>query len=202
MADMQRLIEMLQSENSKERYNACEELRVSPSIPPEAIQALRSATRDANPNVAEAAQRAIMLHTSDASNSSIIDKNPPPDGSSISGGTGLTCTAVLVSIALGLTFFVMSLFPSEPGQGAIIVLPFSLAWLIVVIAAVVKGFRSTRSQVKATSSAYLYLMITLAAGSIVIPLAVREGGTLFDALLCASPGLVGIGLAVSRLWSH
>ena len=73
MADIQHLMQMLQSEYSTERYDACEKLRMSPSLPPEAIQALRSATSDANPKVAEAAQRAIMRHTSHVSNSSSFD---------------------------------------------------------------------------------------------------------------------------------
>ena len=55
---------MLQSNDSNKRYDACEELRVSPSLPPEALEALRLATNDANPDVADAARRAIELHTS------------------------------------------------------------------------------------------------------------------------------------------
>ena len=211
MADIQHLMKMLQSEDSKERYDACEKLRGSSSLPPEAIQALRFTTSDANPKVAEAAQRAIMRHTSDASNSSIFDKNAPQDRASISGATSpLTWTAVLVFIALGLTFCLMSLLPavtSGPGQGGIILVPFFLAWLIVVISAVVTGFKSTRSEAKNRSSAYLYLMITLAVGSVgimVIP-PLREGSNLLETLLymllCASPALVGVLLAIFRLRS-
>ncbi len=63
MSDVQRLIIMLQSKNSNERYDACEELRVSSLLPPEALEALRSVTNDTNPDVADAARRAIELHS-------------------------------------------------------------------------------------------------------------------------------------------
>ena len=62
MSDIQGLIKMLQSNNHNKRYDACEELRVSPWLPPEALEALSSVTNDANPDVADAARRAIDLH--------------------------------------------------------------------------------------------------------------------------------------------
>ena len=62
MADIQSLIKMLQSNNSNKRYKACELLRVSPSLPPKAIEALRLVTNDPDPDVADAAQRALALH--------------------------------------------------------------------------------------------------------------------------------------------
>ncbi len=65
MSDIQSLINMLQSNNPNKRYDACEELRVSPSLPPEALEALLLVTNDANPDVADAAQRAIKLHSPD-----------------------------------------------------------------------------------------------------------------------------------------
>lgn len=63
MADFQRLIKMLQSKNPDERFEACEKLRVATEIPPEALEALRSAASDTNLDVADAAQRAIKLHS-------------------------------------------------------------------------------------------------------------------------------------------
>ena len=63
MSDIHSLIKMLQSENPNKRYDACEELRLLPSLPPEALEALRLATNDPNPSVADAAQRAIALHS-------------------------------------------------------------------------------------------------------------------------------------------
>ncbi|MBE0670365.1 MAG: hypothetical protein IH588_07240 [Anaerolineales bacterium] len=63
MSDIQNLIKMLHSNNPNMRYDACEELRVSHQpLPQEAIDALNSATNDSDPDVADAAQRALALH--------------------------------------------------------------------------------------------------------------------------------------------
>jgi len=63
MSDVQGLIKMLQSKDHNKRYDACELLRVSPSLPIEALDALRLTTNDENPDVADAARRAIELHS-------------------------------------------------------------------------------------------------------------------------------------------
>ena len=57
------LINMLQSKNHYERYDACELLRVSPSLSLEALDALRLTTNDENLDVADAARRAIKHHS-------------------------------------------------------------------------------------------------------------------------------------------
>lgn len=63
MPDIQHLIELLKSDNPNKQYDACEQLRVSPApLPQEAIDALRLATKDTDPDVADAAQRALALH--------------------------------------------------------------------------------------------------------------------------------------------
>jgi len=60
MTDIQGIIKMLQSNNPIKRYDACEELRVSRRpLPQDAIIALNIAAKDPNPDVAEAAQRAL-----------------------------------------------------------------------------------------------------------------------------------------------
>ena len=65
MPDIQRLIELLQSDNPNKRYDAWEELRVSRQpLPQDAIDALQIAKGDSNSEVADAAQRALALHTS------------------------------------------------------------------------------------------------------------------------------------------
>jgi len=66
MSDIQSVIKMLQSDNHNKRYDACEELRVlvlREALPQEAIHALNFATNDPNPDVADAAQRALSFHT-------------------------------------------------------------------------------------------------------------------------------------------
>jgi hypothetical protein len=65
MADFQHLIGMLQSKDPDKRFEACEKLRVATNIPPEALEALRSVANDTNLDVADAAQRAIKLHSPD-----------------------------------------------------------------------------------------------------------------------------------------
>lgn len=69
MPEIPHLIKMLQDENHNNRYQACEELRVSKSpLPQEAIDALIIATSDTDPDVADAARRALTLHTSNTYN--------------------------------------------------------------------------------------------------------------------------------------
>ena len=64
MPDFQSLIKLLQNDNPNKRYEACEELRVSQQpLPQEAIDVLNLATNDSNPDVADAARRALALHT-------------------------------------------------------------------------------------------------------------------------------------------
>lgn len=73
---------MLKSENPSKRYEACEELRVAPTLPLEAIGALRAATADPDPLVADAARRAWILHADTPASS-----NPPQAPSSVGKAT-------------------------------------------------------------------------------------------------------------------
>lgn len=57
------LLKMLQSPKASKRYEACEYLRVAPTITPEAIIALQNALNDTDAEVADAAQRSLNLHT-------------------------------------------------------------------------------------------------------------------------------------------
>jgi hypothetical protein len=64
MKDIPRLISMLADHNPNKRYDACEYLRVYPhQLPQEALDALLLATSDHNTDVADAARRALALHT-------------------------------------------------------------------------------------------------------------------------------------------
>jgi len=56
MADFAKLVADLKSKRPSTRYDACEELRVAPAIPGDAIIALRTATSDPDSAVAEAAR--------------------------------------------------------------------------------------------------------------------------------------------------
>lgn len=55
-------LDQLSSPNKIKRYNACEELRLAPRLSPEAILALEKASGDPDPEVAEAARRALLVH--------------------------------------------------------------------------------------------------------------------------------------------
>jgi hypothetical protein len=64
MANIERLLQDLQSDNPEKRLNACERLLFSLGIPDNAIEALRKATKDSDPDVADMARKAldIQLH--------------------------------------------------------------------------------------------------------------------------------------------
>ena len=63
MSDIQALIELLKSDDPNKRYDACEELKVRRHpLPQEAMDALHTAAHDPNPEVADAAQRALAIH--------------------------------------------------------------------------------------------------------------------------------------------
>jgi hypothetical protein len=63
MPAIPKLISNLRSTKASVRYEACEELRVEPWLPDEAIAALREVVSDADALVADAAQRALAIHT-------------------------------------------------------------------------------------------------------------------------------------------
>ncbi len=82
MNEIDRLIEQLHSPSRGKRYEACEYLRIAPSLPQLAMDALREATFDPEAEVAYAARHAIATHRG-------------PDGSS---GPGFLVPAVRQAI--------------------------------------------------------------------------------------------------------
>jgi hypothetical protein len=87
---IEELIRMLQSPNSNTRYEACEYLRVAPSITPEALEALKNAINDPDASVAEAAQQALNLHLILALERSSKQPQTPQDKTKREFGLGLT----------------------------------------------------------------------------------------------------------------
>lgn len=64
MSEITHYIKMLQDKDHNKRYEACEQLRIwSSTLPQEAIEALTIATNDTDPDVADAAIRALALHS-------------------------------------------------------------------------------------------------------------------------------------------
>lgn len=64
LVNIQKLLVQLKSDNANERYKACEELRGLPEIPDFALETLKEALDDSNPDVRDAAQRALAMHSS------------------------------------------------------------------------------------------------------------------------------------------
>jgi hypothetical protein len=62
MPSIEQLLHDLTDNKVATRYDACEALRVTPSIPAAAIEALRVATSDPDRDVADAASRALRVH--------------------------------------------------------------------------------------------------------------------------------------------
>jgi hypothetical protein len=79
MRDIPQLIKMLQDNDHNRRYEACEELSVlRHHLPQVAIAALIVAKDDSNPAVADAAKRALAVHTElEKSDLEVFDKNSP-----------------------------------------------------------------------------------------------------------------------------
>ena len=59
MADIEKLIQDLQSDDLEIKYNACKQLEIEPHLTKEAIEALRVAFHDPDPLIAVAANRAL-----------------------------------------------------------------------------------------------------------------------------------------------
>jgi uncharacterized membrane protein len=83
MVNTHHCLEMLKSKNPSKRCEACEELRVAPTLPLEAIGALRAAAADPDPVVADAARRAWILHADTPASS-----NPAQPPSALGKTTG------------------------------------------------------------------------------------------------------------------
>ena len=90
MSNIQDLLKMLQSDNANTRYDACEQLRVMPSISENALAALRNATRDTNADVADAATRALAVHGAMPTPSPQEANVPIPTKTSVPMSTGST----------------------------------------------------------------------------------------------------------------
>jgi hypothetical protein len=68
-------MELLKSGNPNQRYDACEQLRVSRQpLSQDAINALSFAASDSNPDVADAARRALALHAPHLKLDAVLEK--------------------------------------------------------------------------------------------------------------------------------
>lgn len=65
MANIEELIQDLQSDDLETRYNACKQLELEPQLTESAIKALQIATKDPDPLVSVSASRALEVHKSE-----------------------------------------------------------------------------------------------------------------------------------------
>ncbi len=111
MSDIQNHIKMLQSNNPNKRYDACEELRVSRQpLTQDAIDALNSAMHDSEPDVADAARRALALHAPKLAPDVVKieeqeeSKEEPPSNINwllVKAGSGLIVSIIVTIVAAG-----------------------------------------------------------------------------------------------------
>lgn len=109
---IEHLLEMLNSRKASIRYEACEYLRVAPSLTSEVIQALNNACSDPDPDVAEAARRAFAAHSpkieaetvhTDEQNEAADKSRPNAGWTGVEAGIG-GIVSILVIVAAGSYF--------------------------------------------------------------------------------------------------
>jgi hypothetical protein len=103
MKTVSELIEQLHSPRDDKRYDACEALRVTDSLPKEALSALEQTTRDSDRDVADAAKRALQAHTG-------ADGSIPPASAAAKPAvfSEVGCTAFLVGSAVAIASFILA----------------------------------------------------------------------------------------------
>jgi hypothetical protein len=62
MSEIEKLVEKLRNPKAGTRYEACELLRVAPTITPEAIEALEKVLHDTDPAIVESAASSLQGH--------------------------------------------------------------------------------------------------------------------------------------------
>jgi hypothetical protein len=150
MSDIQSLIKMLQSDNPNKRYDACEELRVSPHpLPLEATEALNVAMNDANANVADAAWRALSLHIrmdNEKEQKQELDKtmtNKEPSLAKRSRNLGIVAMAMMIGLTISNFTLDIRYTPDWVDGGFIVAL---LAALLLSIIGFVMGIYALREK--------------------------------------------------------
>ena len=208
MSDIQDLMKMLQSDNPNKRYEACEELRVSPFIPPEALEALRSVTSDKNSDVADAAHRAIKIHTPTSSTQNKEEEKIIPVNKEKTSATVTEGISQLLFLA-SLILFVSTLnVESRMGGWSLFIYIFFLPALILFV--VVGSFAARRLTEFANTFYHENVALTVISvlGILFLILTIRPEDTLYgpwqmngehitqDIFMYVIP--CGIGLTISR----
>jgi len=153
MADFAKLVADLKSKRPSTRYDACEELRVAPEVSDEATIALRTATSDPDPAVAEAAGRALAIHTSPSLSV------PPHNAASGPPQTGVKQPAIvtwgpgiLALVMLVLMWILIRDFECVAGLAPIVITPIIL---LVVKLGVFRSLAQLHMQILNDRGGYL-----------------------------------------------
>jgi hypothetical protein len=141
MSDLQRLIDLLKSDNPNQRYDACEQLRVSRhSLSQAAIDALSSATHDSNLDVADAARRALALHAPQLKLDAVTEK-----AAGDKAATDAVTAARGGNLAIGFFGWILfhniyfllgglfDFFASDIGSLVFVISPFVIVLVLVVL---------------------------------------------------------------------
>ncbi len=140
------------------RYDACEELRVASSLPPQALSALQRAAQDPDPGVADAAQRALRLHIGPppavpvpASESLIAPGVTVPVIYRRNAMVTAALAALISSIIVALFGVLMSGASTETIAYVVLVFPFVLPFTYVTTRMYRRSQRPERSELLTTS---------------------------------------------------
>lgn len=98
-----RLVEQLHSPKKDDRYEACEWLRVAPSLPQTALEALEQATHDPDKLVADAATQAIAVHTGSDAPPSLVPSPPRLRWERLAWGAAAAIASFTLVMALTTT---------------------------------------------------------------------------------------------------
>lgn len=132
MDKISRLIEQLRSPNKNRRYEACEWLRVAPTIPKAALDALEQVSHDPDFLVAEAATLAIASHRQPDGS---LRAEPSPGPGTANDSPNATAAAFGFGlVALGAIMVVTAAFLAAMGIGSGLV--GSIAGTLIALAGV------------------------------------------------------------------
>ena len=118
MAYIQNLIKKLQSGDVNERSAACKELRMLPSLPQEALEALHITTNDKNPGVVESAQQVLATH---GETKSVLNSSEQTE--KLNSRLAMIFAAIAGFVAFFLTVWIPAIYIDEqanvqyPGAG-------------------------------------------------------------------------------------
>jgi len=134
LVKVQKQLIQLQSNDPNQRYTACEELRLLPSLPDHALDALRETTNDPNRDVADAAGRAYDLHTLNSEAGTIVVNSKDRDFSQQEGVAKMYKSIrswAILSVIVGGTSLVAG-GTVDPVWGIVLIVTGVLSWRIKI----------------------------------------------------------------------